>query len=101
MAYHPKIRHLHRPRAKESLRHILFKVFCAALKTAPLSVKVSNIQSYLPKSQLDLALFVPGREAIELNLLLLLFDQSPESLSLCTVAYFTRELQQGSFKIYD
>ena len=55
-----------------------------------------------PKSQLDLALFVPGRGAIELNLLLLLIDQTSESLSLprCTVAYFTRELQQGSFKIY-
>ena len=61
----------------------------------------SDIQSLLPKSQLDLALFVPGREAIELNLLLLLFDQTPDSLSRCTVAYFTRELQQGSFKIYD
>jgi len=49
----------------------------------------------LPRSQFDLA--GPGSGATELKaLILLLFDQmSCSSLSLCTLAYFTRELQQS------
>lgn len=38
--------------------------------------------SSLPRSQLDLAAEAPGRGAIALNLLLLLFDQMSLSLSL-------------------
>lgn len=86
------------PRPKSSSRECSHHHYLHQAKTR---YKSLDIQSYLPKSQLDLALFVPGRQAIEFNLLPLLFDQPPESFSLCTVAYFTRELQQSSFKVYD
>ena len=63
------------------------------------SYKIDIISSllYLPRSQLDWPTAAPDSGAIALNLLLLLDQISVSfslSLSLCTRAYLTRELQQ-------